>query len=91
MQEKQSLDQPDHPDTLSSMANLASTHRSQGKWDNAHSLLLDVANKMQHVILKEKQSICNTKKWCQLVCHAHFLQSSAQYLSLLFRPHYPQC
>ena len=41
----------DHPDTLGSMANLASTHRrGQGKWDNAHSLLLDVANKMQHVI-----------------------------------------
>ena len=57
MQEKQGLDQPDHPDTLGSMANLASTYRSQGKWDKAHSLLLDVTNKMQHVIRPQDPTV----------------------------------
>ncbi|KAI2475466.1 AAA superfamily ATPase [Pyrenophora tritici-repentis] len=32
----------DHPDTLTSMANLASTYRNQGRWDNAEKLEVQV-------------------------------------------------
>ncbi|KAF8337241.1 hypothetical protein F5887DRAFT_1076645 [Amanita rubescens] len=32
----------DHPDTFTSMANLASTYRNQGRWDEAQKL--DVTN-----------------------------------------------
>ena len=32
----------DHPDTLTSMANLASTYRSQGRWDKAEKLDVEV-------------------------------------------------
>lgn len=32
----------DHPDTLSSMANLASTYRNQGRWDEAEKLEVQV-------------------------------------------------
>jgi hypothetical protein len=28
----------DHPDTLTSMANLASTYRKQGRWEEAEKL-----------------------------------------------------
>ncbi len=35
----------DHPDTLTIMANLASTYRSQGRWDEAQKLeVIDVMN-----------------------------------------------
>jgi hypothetical protein len=34
----------DHPDTLTSMANLASTYRNQGRWDEAEKLQVDVMN-----------------------------------------------
>jgi hypothetical protein len=34
----------DHPDTLTSMANLASTYRNQGRWDEAEKLEVDVMN-----------------------------------------------
>jgi hypothetical protein len=32
----------DHPDTLTSMANLASTYRNQGRWDAAEELFVQV-------------------------------------------------
>jgi hypothetical protein len=32
----------DHPDTLTSMANLASTYRNQGRWDAAKELFVQV-------------------------------------------------
>jgi hypothetical protein len=32
----------DHPDTLTSMANLASTYRNQGRWDAAEELEVQV-------------------------------------------------
>jgi len=32
----------DHPDTLASMANLASTYRNQGRWDAAEELFVQV-------------------------------------------------
>jgi len=32
----------DHPDTLTSMANLASTYRNQGRWDDAEKLEVQV-------------------------------------------------
>ncbi|KAI2483772.1 AAA superfamily ATPase [Pyrenophora tritici-repentis] len=32
----------DHPDTLNSMANLASTYRNQGRWDDAEKLFMQV-------------------------------------------------
>ena len=44
MQAKQSLVRPDHLDTLTSMANLASTYHSQGRWDEAEKLFVDVIN-----------------------------------------------
>ena len=34
----------DHPSTLISMANLASTYWDQGKWDKAEKLQVDVVN-----------------------------------------------
>ena len=34
----------DHPDTLTSMANLASTYRNQGRWDEAEKLDVVVVN-----------------------------------------------
>jgi hypothetical protein len=33
---------PDHPDTLTSMANLASTYRNPGRWDEAETLFVQV-------------------------------------------------
>ncbi|MBE3045205.1 tetratricopeptide repeat protein, partial [Candidatus Bathyarchaeota archaeon] len=33
---------PEHPDTLSSMANLASTYRNQGRWEEAENLEVQV-------------------------------------------------
>jgi hypothetical protein len=38
-----------HPDTLSSMANLAATYWKQGKLDAAHSLLFPAVETMQLV------------------------------------------
>jgi hypothetical protein len=32
----------DHPDTLTSMANLASTYKNQGRWEEAEQLLMQV-------------------------------------------------
>ena len=32
----------DHPSTLTSMANLASTYRNQGRWDDAEQLFVQV-------------------------------------------------
>ena len=32
----------DHPDTLTSMANLASTYRNQGRWEEAEQLEVQV-------------------------------------------------
>ena len=40
----------DHPDTLTSMANLTSTYWNQGRLDEAHSLLSDPVQAMQKVI-----------------------------------------
>lgn len=34
----------EHPDTLSSMANLAATYRNQGRWDEAIELIQVVVN-----------------------------------------------
>ncbi|KAL9057409.1 MAG: hypothetical protein Q9162_002354 [Coniocarpon cinnabarinum] len=36
---------PDHPDTLTSMANLASTYQNQGRWEEAETLEVDVIEK----------------------------------------------
>ena len=43
MQEQQSLDQTTQCDTTS-MANLASTYRNQGRWDEVEKLFVDVMN-----------------------------------------------
>ena len=32
----------DHPDTLTSMSNLACTYQNQGRWDEAEQLFVDV-------------------------------------------------
>ena len=40
----------DHPDTLMNMANLALTYWTQGRLDEAHSLLSSAAHTMQQVI-----------------------------------------
>ena len=34
----------DHPDTLTTMANLASTYRNQRRWDEAEKLQMDMMN-----------------------------------------------
>ncbi len=35
----------DHPDTLTSMSNLASTYRKQGRWDKAETLDIQAMEK----------------------------------------------
>ena len=59
MEEQKSLDQTtqalekfgsNHPDTLTSMANLAYTYWHQGRLDAAYSLLFTTVKEMQHVM-----------------------------------------
>ncbi|EED12700.1 kinesin, putative [Talaromyces stipitatus ATCC 10500] len=40
----------EHPDTLTSMANLASTYRNQGRWKEAEELLVQVMETMTRVL-----------------------------------------
>ena len=40
----------EHPDTLTSMANLAVTYRSQGRWDEAIELIQVVVNLRTKII-----------------------------------------
>ena len=40
----------DHPDTLKSMANLASTYRNQGRWKEAETLQVVVMEKRKQVL-----------------------------------------
>ena len=40
----------EHPDTLSSMANLAATYRKQGRWDEAIELMQVVVNLRTKII-----------------------------------------
>ena len=39
-----------HPDTLSSMANLAATYRNQGRWKEAEELNVEVMKTMKSVL-----------------------------------------
>ena len=41
---------PEHPRTLNSMANLASTHRNQGQWKDAEALDLQVLETHERVL-----------------------------------------
>jgi len=43
----------EHPDTLSSMANLASTYRNQGRWKEAEGLELQVMETRKRVLGQE--------------------------------------
>ena len=43
----------EHPDTLSSMANLASTYRNQGRWDEAEKLEMQVMKTNLRVLKEE--------------------------------------
>jgi len=43
----------EHPDTLSSMGNLASTYRSQGRWKEAESLGVQVMEMSVRVLGQE--------------------------------------
>ena len=40
----------DHPDTLTSMANLACTYRNQGRWKEAETLDVVVMEKRKQVL-----------------------------------------
>jgi len=40
----------DHPDTLSSMANLAATYRNQGRWKDAEVLQVVVTEKRKQLL-----------------------------------------
>ena len=42
METSKAIFSEDHPDTLSSMANLASTYWNQGRWADAERLLVEV-------------------------------------------------
>ncbi|KAL2859126.1 tetratricopeptide repeat protein, partial [Aspergillus lucknowensis] len=41
---------PEHPDTLTSMANLASTYWNQGQWKEAEELEVQVMETRKHVL-----------------------------------------
>ena len=43
----------EHPDTLTSMANLASTYRNQGRWDEAEKLEVQVMETRKRVLKEE--------------------------------------
>ncbi|KAF9884697.1 hypothetical protein FE257_001326 [Aspergillus nanangensis] len=47
---------PDHPDTLTSMANLASTYQNQGRWKEAEKLGTQVIQKRKMVLGREHPS-----------------------------------
>ncbi|KAJ5730155.1 P-loop containing nucleoside triphosphate hydrolase protein [Penicillium malachiteum] len=47
---------PEHPDTLTSMANLASTYRNQGRWKEAEDLQLQVMETRKEVLGPEHPS-----------------------------------
>ena len=43
----------EHPDTLTSMANLASTYRNQGRWKEAEELEMQVTETFKRVLGEE--------------------------------------
>jgi Tetratricopeptide repeat len=43
----------EHPDTLSNMANLASTYRNQGRWEEAEELEVQVMEMRKRVLRHE--------------------------------------
>jgi hypothetical protein len=43
----------DHPDTLTSIANLASTYRKQGRWKEAEELVVQVMETRKRVLGEE--------------------------------------
>jgi hypothetical protein len=45
----------EHPDTLTSMANLAATYWNQGRWKDAETLEVVVMEKKKHV---ERMAMC---------------------------------
>jgi hypothetical protein len=47
---------PEHPDTLTSMSNLASTYRNQGRWKEAESLGVQVMERRKRVLGLEHPS-----------------------------------
>jgi Tetratricopeptide repeat len=47
---------PEHPDTLTSMANLASTYRIQGRWAEAEKLFVQVMETSKTVLGPEHMS-----------------------------------
>ena len=55
---------PEHPDTLTSMANLASTYRSQGRWDEAEELEVQVIEmRKRKVRLTGTSKMSNQSTW----------------------------
>ena len=50
----------EHPDTLSSMANLASTYRNQGRWKEAEELGVQVMETRKRVLGAEHPSTLNS-------------------------------
>ena len=50
MEKRRDLLGEEHPDTLTSMGNLASTYRNQGKWKEAEALEVVVMEKRKHDI-----------------------------------------
>ena len=56
MEKRKHLLGEEHPDTLSSMANLASIYRDQGKWKEAEALEVVVMEKSKHLLGEEHPS-----------------------------------
>ena len=46
----------EHPDTLASMANLASTYQNQGRWKEAEELFVQVMETFKRVLGQEHPS-----------------------------------
>ncbi|KAB8235186.1 uncharacterized protein BDW43DRAFT_299123 [Aspergillus alliaceus] len=59
---KQVKDGPEHPNTLTSMANLASTFLNQGRWNEAEKLELEVLETRKAVLVVEKSK---TERWSE--------------------------
>jgi len=51
---------PEHPDTLSSMANLASTFGNKGRWDEAEELFVQVIETFKRALGSEHPSTLNS-------------------------------
>jgi hypothetical protein len=53
----------EHPDTLTSMGNLADTYRHQGRWKEAEELALQVLEKQTKVLGHSHPDTLATASW----------------------------